>query len=112
MCNQYNGWSNYETWVTKLWMDNDNYSDDEFLQEYLDNAEPRYDWETKLDRAVSDLEDYLKDWVDTQVEELNLGANLLSDLLDGAISSINFREIARNMLEDIYEEESEEEEDE
>ncbi len=23
MCKEYNGWSNWETWVVKLWLDND-----------------------------------------------------------------------------------------
>ena len=27
---KYNGWTNYETWVTKLWMDNDEGSQEWF----------------------------------------------------------------------------------
>ena len=46
----YNGWRNYETWVTKLWIDNDQ-SEEEY---WLEEAE-RYS-------KASDLAERLKDY--------------------------------------------------
>lgn len=108
--NTYNGWTNYETWAVKLWMDNDygsyRYWESE-AQDAWDGAEADGTF-TRKERAAIDLADRLKD----QWEEgnpLSGQASAYSDLLNAALSEVNWDEIARNMLEE-YEEEPEEEE--
>jgi hypothetical protein len=96
----YNGWKNYGTWNFALWYDND-FSDDAW--ESLNNAEVRYSWEDKKLAAIRDFEDYLKNFVDERVEELDLNASFLSDILGEAIERIDFREIATNWIDNIYE---------
>jgi hypothetical protein len=61
----YNGWSNYETWNVKLWMDNDegsyNYWQCE-TQLSWDNTDPGDAWpvSTHAESAVADLAEKLK----------------------------------------------------
>jgi hypothetical protein len=95
----YNGWSNYETWNFALWYDGA-FDDERF--EYLDNAEPQYDWEDKKSRAISDYEDFLKNFVDEEAEQLGIRPSMFSDILNANLSEINFREVATSWIDDIY----------
>ena len=88
----YNGWTNYETWAVKLWLDND---------EYLCNH-----WQPEVAQAadgVSGLADTVKEFVTDSDNGLipDLGATLAADLLNAALSDVNWREIAENMREDL-----------
>ena len=65
----YNGWTNYETWCVKLWIDK------EFVTDPDNGLIP------------------------------DLGATLAADLLNAALSEVDWREIAENMLEDFQPEE-------
>ena len=91
----YNGWKNYETWNVKLWLDNE-----EGTQE-LQNA-----WAHDVQnnhRPISDLADIIKDFI----EENNplLGeASLYSDILSAALGDVDWYEIAEHILND-YEDE-------
>jgi hypothetical protein len=84
----YNGWSNYETWVTALWMDNDEGSYG-YARELVAGAR-----ETDYPRVA--LLTALEEWH----EEFrpDLGANVWSDLLGHAFSQVNWYEIAVNLL--------------
>jgi len=103
----YNGWSNYESWCVKLWMDNDEGSY-RFWQEETEHiwndSEPTK-YSTKKEKAVQDLSDRLKDHFE-ESNPLNDQASMWSDLLSAALSEVNWREIAENLLEE-YEEEPE-----
>jgi len=46
----------------------------------------------------------LKDDVENQVEELDLGSSMFSDLMNAAVSEIDFREIATHFIDDVYDE--------
>jgi len=98
----YNGWTNYETWVTKLWMDNDSESYNyyqEIAKEIIDSSEKDNTF-SKLENAKLTLMHRLKD----EIEENNpIGdnANMYADLLNVAISEINFYEIASNIIDEI-----------
>lgn len=106
MCNEYNGWSNYETWVFNLWHD-DSFAED--AQQIFDEAEPAYKWQTKRDASVSDLEDYIRQFAED--EYLPEPASFMSDLVGAAINKINFREIAIHYIDNIEEKTDEECED-
>lgn len=101
----YNGWKNYETWAVALWLDNDAGS-----QEYWREA-TREVWETALDsKQVREwkfsredaarilLADRLKD----EVEEGNpvTEASLYADLMNAAISEVDWQEIAEHYVAD------------
>lgn len=114
MSEKYNGWTNYETWAVKLWIDNE-----EFTQRYWEKsakkawreADATENW-TRTESAIFTLADQLKDEItDPDACELLGQSNLYTDLLNAALSEVNWQEIAGNMLEGIaVEEESEEEE--
>lgn len=85
----YQGWSNYETWVTKLWIDNEQgiYSD-------------------VTSEAASEPDAYkLADWLQRYVDDLLEGqapeSGLAADLFRSAFQEIDWREMAESYLEDF-----------
>lgn len=106
----YNGWTNYETWVTKLWMDNDRGS-----QEHYAELAARVVAESTANEFMSadrvaryDLHKLLKE----EFEESNPlcdQANLWADLMNAALSEVNWYEIADSLIDDLPEEKAEEE---
>ena len=91
MSETYNGWTNYETWCVKLWLDNDG-----------------WEYDRSMGRTSYDLTCYLKDLILDIVPDL--GASMFADLLGSAIDNVKFREIAEAILEG-YEGEDETESD-
>lgn len=105
----YNGWTNYETWACKLWMDND-----AGLYRYWGGAaQDAYDGAeacgtfSREENAASDLAEKIKEEIEGGADQAE---GLYSDLLSAAISEINFHEIAASLIEDVDKEEEEEEE--
>ena len=90
----YNGWTNYETWAVKLWMDNDQV-DYEYWREHT-NA---YMADDSL--RVYDLAAELKQTHEDLLPDLN---GFASDLLNASFSMVNWYEIAESLIQD-YEEE-------
>ncbi len=82
MTQEYNGWTNYETWVVNLWLDNDEYTQT-MVYEMANSDE--YD-----NHRVASLEEY----VEEQREEWKeFGASMFDDLLGAALGSVNYYEI-------------------
>lgn len=94
---KYNGWTNYETWLYKLWMDNE--SGTSF---YVEIAQEQ-------DMDIYDLSEYLKEEAEEAAESMIDGCNVFSDLLSASISRVNFYEISEAIFEDIEEEPEESE---
>jgi hypothetical protein len=98
----YNGWSNYETWNVKLWLDNDEGTQEywhERVREIARTSIARYPGQSLRDSAIADLSEELK----AEHEQLapDLGATVWSDLLGAAMSEVNWREIAKSYLDDL-----------
>lgn len=103
----YNGWTNFETWVTKLWMDNDegNYSHMKELTEEVRKEAPTCSQVKERIWTVKEAEKYLladrmQDEVCEIQEQKLFDVGLMTDLLNSAIEKIDFDEIAENLLED------------
>ena len=97
----YNGWTNYETWAVKLWLDDDE-GTYRLMREITHDAmaEPNeYDWEKDDDHALRVISDRVKDYIEDQ-NPLNDSASVYTDLLNGAISEVNWWEIAQAMIDD------------
>lgn len=109
---EYNGWTNYETWVVNLWMDNEQGSHDY----WVNVARHIYEHEaeqpslgglglTKRDDAVYLLADRLKndyeEAKDEILERLEMNSSLWADLLGAALAETNWREIAEHLLENV-----------
>lgn len=88
----YNGWSNYETWNVALWLDNDEGS---YLhvREMAKNAREDHSGEG-LERIA------LAGAIEEMVKEAapDLDASMYSDLLNAALSEVDWREIAEHIL--------------
>lgn len=83
---EYNGWSNRETWVMNLWL----------------GSEPEY--YDVLSHITSDFEPdeqhaELEAWVREELNRLDMGASLWSDLLSTALSRVDWYQIATDNRE-------------
>jgi len=80
----YNGWRNYETWNVALWLDND-----EGTYHYVRELAEEHDSPYELGYAIQ-----------TYVEEFapDLGASMFADLLNAALSEVDYHAIATNVL--------------
>ena len=98
-----NGWRNYETWLFKLWLDNEEplYLEwRERTRATWEDAEPTTYW-TRRQSATFKLADELKDFAEENTPDL--GACVWSDLLASALAEIDWQEIAENMLSEHFE---------
>jgi len=96
----YNGWTNYETWNYKLWMDNDQGSYEYYLelaQDLNNGTHSKEDIAIMLADSLKDTcEQYLEEWMGDQ-------SGPFADILNAGVSQINWYEIANSILEDIEE---------
>ena len=109
---RYNGWTNYETWNVKLWMDN-NEGD---YKHYASLAQDAYDEAsstrtfTREEMAAGDLAKQLQDEYESAMQDIleqsGQTASVWADLLGAALSEVNWHEIAEHMIEDCDKEEN------
>ena len=86
---EYNGWTNYETWTVKLWMDESCYWEG-IAEEYRDSDSGEKDIYGLAQRIKEEIEE------NNPLNE----ASMYSQLLNGALSEVNWREIAESLLEE------------
>src|SRR6266436_3571722 len=92
---EYNGWYNYETWLVKLWIDNEEGSSrywDEVAQEVYDESEAERFF-TRDERAALTLSDRLKDEFEEAQPEVS---GFWADLLNASMSEVNWHEISEH----------------
>lgn len=107
---KYNGWTNYETWAVKLWMDNEAGSQG-YWQDMAKDA-----WEmtrenhpnrfmNHADNARNELASSIKDAYEDENHPVFLASNgtVYADLLNAALSEVNWSEIAQSLLDDYIE---------
>jgi len=105
---KYNGWSNYETWNFKLWLDNDQDVYNYIIDEIKKIKAIGYDAETY------EVSNFLRSYIDDNMPNLNVSTKSQSvhgsmsdkngfyqDILNTALKDINTYEIAESYLEDI-----------
>jgi hypothetical protein len=100
--NEYNGWTNYETWLANLWADKDGDGErwNEYAKELLDEARDDGEDETKARATASGkLADRIKEEHEEHIEQLDL-SGLMADLLNAGSREINWREIAERRVSD------------
>ncbi len=86
---KYNGWTNYETWLVNLWF-SDSYNE-YFLEQFREGE--------LLEKVNHDqLRDYV---VEGFLDEETPENGLVTDLVNNAMSQVNWRELA-SMLKTCY----------
>jgi len=97
MCEEYNGWTNRETWATALHLDNNQGIYNE-VQDYTRGAIEN----NPIKEAPYRLADTLEEWVNAMFEFDNISENraLFSMLEDiGSLYRVNWREIAQGYID-------------
>jgi hypothetical protein len=100
----YQGWTNYETWAVNLWLGNEQVSSNywnEAAQKTYDTTEASKHL-TRIEEATIALAEILKTEIEEASPELENG--LYADLLNAALSEVNWREIAGAYLENVNQE--------
>lgn len=93
----YNGWTNYETWLANLWLDQDSYATEEISNVCLGLMGS---WEDKSDvdyRLAEHIENMMQEWIDNAP----CSDGFVTDLISAAFQQINFREIAGHFYDEL-----------
>lgn len=104
--NEYNGWTNYETWVVKLWMDNDAANDSyyrEQAQSVYDEAKATQTF-SRADVATIAFADFIRVEHEERQSKLMPDAGVFTDLLNAAMTEVDWHEIAAHYIDDGLEE--------
>ena len=94
---KYNGWTNYETWLCNMWFNDFDFTD---MMDMFDNCEDNCD-------VLDIIENYIKEHVEEYVEySLPHGGihGFMHDMLNAAISEIDWRDIAEHYVDDVVDE--------
>lgn len=83
----YNGWKNRETWAVALWLTNDEVAYHNAM-ELVQGKSP--------EQAAADLRDRLQEEASRRIPE----ASLWADLIQGALSEVDWLEVAKALLEE------------
>ena len=89
---KYNGWTNYETWAVSLWIDNEESSYRYWRQEAARYEQDIADKEDAICGLAAQLKQEISDEAPTDEP------SVYSDLLNAALSEVNWAEIAENWL--------------
>jgi hypothetical protein len=99
----YNGWTNWETWLTNLWIDNDGYAGGSLgVSEEADRiVKGKLDNDDALGDSISELAEWLQEAIDNDLHQHN-GAlvGLLSDIVNDFIKTVDWRDIAEHYCKD------------
>ena len=88
MNNTYNGWTNYETWNFKLWLDNDEASYKR-IQELVKTC----------NKDEFELASNLSDLAHNEAPEMH--ASFYSDVMMASVREVNYLEVAKSYIDEL-----------
>jgi hypothetical protein len=102
---KYNGWTNYETWAVKLWMDNEEpssrYWQERARQAWNEAGADSHQADTRAERAAFTLADDIQENHEEAASDLLPEAGIFTDLLNAALSEVDWHEIAEDLIDAI-----------
>lgn len=104
MSETYNGYTNYETWVVNLWIDNGYDSAEECREKAAQAVRNATEEFCPQGAAIMALADELKEQHESHMQLGCTVPGVFGDLLNGAMSSVNWREIAAIYIDAALEE--------
>jgi len=97
----YNGWTNYETWLIALWMDNNGLS-----EHFNTRAQEIYDECKDKDETTQKLAEEIEQHHEEQIEQNGVpNAGWIADLINAAMKEVNWHEIAEHYADEVEQEE-------
>jgi hypothetical protein len=100
----YSGWTNYETWNCKLWIDNDQGNLEYWRERAKDVESIENGYMDEPRRKVHALADALQDEFEQQAEDhVPLMSGFFADIMNAALTRVNWVEIAESLLEKVKE---------
>ena len=97
MCEEYNGWTNRETWATALHLNND-FGLYEIMRDMARSSLEEHPESGAVQCLEESLENFLDEAFSDIADMTHAGLNMLKDI--GSLYRVNWREIATNILSD------------
>ena len=97
MSDGYNGWTNHETWLVNLWIN------EGLLDLFEVGEQARHFAEQDEDNAAWEMAKWLREQVDEVIGDQPVG--LAADLIGSAMASVNWEEIAVHFTDEAIENE-------
>ena len=94
---KYNGYNNYETWLVALWIDNDEYRQEE--------VRGIARGQTQIGTLADELKNYVDEW--PEISEATEKCSIVSDLVRSALSEVDWYELAEMYAKEVKEEDEE-----
>lgn len=101
----YNGYSNYESWLVAVWIDNSQ----ESIDFWVDVAKHHYNisedrkYFTKKEEAVISFAEDMKQWHEDNMPDSEEIGGLWSDMIHAALGSVDWHELAGKYMEQALE---------
>lgn len=100
---KYNGWTNYETWLVNLWIDNS--GDQDY---WNDSSRDLFEYSkgdstfTKEENAIADLADLMREYYDELASQwMPDQSSMFADMINASLREVNWREIAEHYIDEI-----------
>ena len=89
---RFNGWTNYETWLTNLHFECFDFSD--LISDIASDCKDRVD-------VIEWIANYIESAVEEWVEERSVADSFLSDVIKSFVDDVDWHDIADNYADDV-----------
>jgi hypothetical protein len=91
----YNGWTNYETWLTNLHFD-------DFTDAFSEMTEDGQFDDLDDDDILDQVAEYIETFIDDYISEVVSGTdNFVTDIITSFTQEVDYRDIAEHYVDDI-----------
>jgi hypothetical protein len=102
----HNGYRNYETWIVKVWIDNDQGQHDYWIEvaRHLDQTTEPSKFLTAQQEAERRLEEALKaaHWDGFERAESVMLTGVFMDLLKSSLEEVDWKELSETIMEEAH----------